>query len=101
MSESKSSMLKYAAAAVGVIAVAGLAFYLSKEEEMDFKVYTLEKLQELFSDLELEMTCIYARNYAHMLSLKEKGEWDEANMTEIMTTVDYEIEDKVRDMVRV
>ena len=93
-------MLKYAAAAVGVVALAGLAFWLSKEDELDYKVHTLEKLRELFQDIELEVTCIYARNYAHMLSLKEADEWEEEAMTEIMTNVDNEILDKIRDIVR-
>ena len=92
-------MVKYAAVAVGAIALGGLMFWMSKEDELDYKKFTLEKLKELFVEIELEVTCIYARNYAHMLSLKEKGDWADENMTEIRTTVNNEIMDKVADTV--
>ena len=45
------------------------------EEEVDYKVYNLERLREVFKELELEVYCIYARNYAHMLGQKEEEKW--------------------------
>ena len=70
-------MMTYAAVAVGAIGVAGLLFWMSKEdeEEVDYKVYNLERLREVFKEVELEVYCIYARNYAHMLGQKEEEKW--------------------------
>ena len=66
--------VKYALMGIGAVAVAGLAYWLSKDESspLDYKVYTKERLRELMDELELELTCIYARNYNVFLKVKEQ-----------------------------
>ena len=89
-------MAKYVAVGMGAVAVGAALWWLSKEDDLDYKEYNLEKLKEFFEEIELEVCCIYARNYAHMLSLKAKDEWEPDMLMETKTTVENEIIDKVR-----
>ena len=65
-------MAKYAVVGIGAVAIGAALWWLSKEDDLDYSPgnYDLAKLKELFEEIELEMCCIYARNYAHMLTLK-------------------------------
>ena len=93
------TMIKYAAASIGAIALAGLAYYLSKEETLDYKVYTADKLKAVMAELQLELTCIYSRNYNLMLRLKENGDWKEDALPQLRNLVNREIEDKTQQVV--
>ena len=90
---------KIAVVGIGALAVTALFWWLSKEDDLDYKEYTIDKLKALYDEIELELCCIYARNYAHMLSLKDKGEWEPEMMEETKTTIENEILDKVRQVI--
>ena len=78
MSNDTQSLIKYAVASIGAIAVVGLAYYLSKDnsQPLDYKVYNEKKFEALMDEIRLEFTCIYARNYNLLLKIKENGEDD-------------------------
>lgn len=78
MSSDTQSLIKYAVASIGAIAVVGLAYYLSKDnsQPLDYKVYNEKKFEALMDEIRLEFTCIYARNYNLLLKIKENGEDD-------------------------
>ena len=80
-------MAKYAVVALGAVAIGGALWWLSKEDDLDYRKYNLEKLKEVYETIELELCCIYARNYAHMLTLKEKKEWEVDMMLETQNTI--------------
>lgn len=73
------SMLKYAAAGVGAIVLGAAIWYMSKDSnvELDYNVYTKEKLEALMKEVELEFTCIYTRNYNILLKIKESDEFED------------------------
>lgn len=72
-------MLKYAAAGVGAIVLGAAIWYMSKDSnvELDYNVYTKEKLEALMKEVELEFTCIYTRNYNILLKIKESDEFED------------------------
>ena len=77
-SNDTQTLIKYAAASIGVLAVGFLAYYLSKDdtEELDYNRYNVKKFEALMDEIRLEFTCIYARNYNLFLKIKENGEDD-------------------------
>jgi hypothetical protein len=50
-------------------------------------------------EVELEFTCIYARNYNLMLRVKEAEEYDEGFVDQLRTLVSREIQDKQTQVV--
>ena len=63
---------------MGALALAGLVWYLSKDDEtLDYSKFNKAKLEVLMKEMELEITCIYARNYNIMLDIKADNEWDD------------------------
>ena len=70
---------KLAAAGVGAIALGALVWYLSKDDfvELDYKKYTVDRLEKLLNEVQLEYTCIYTRNYNILLRIKESEEWED------------------------
>ena len=78
MSSDTQTMIKYAVASIGALAVVGLAYYLSQDssEPLDYKIYNEKKFEALMDEIRLEFTCIYARNYNLLLKIKENGEDD-------------------------
>ena len=66
--------VKYALMGLGAVAVAGLAYWLSKDDvaPLDYKKYDKAHLKALMDELELELTCIYARNYNVFLKIREQ-----------------------------
>ena len=96
-----NSVLKYAVAGVGAIALGALVWYLSKDdfEPLDYTKYDKVKLEALMKELELEITCIYARNYTILLRVKENGEDTPDMMNELRTLVEHEIRDKKEQVV--
>ena len=92
----KQTLIKYAAASIGVVALAGLTYYLSldKHVAVENSRYNLEKFQALMAEMQLEFTCIYCRNYNLMLKIKENGEYKKSQMDQIRTRINMEIRDK-------
>ena len=97
--EDTKQMIKYAAVGIGAVALGAMLYYLSKEDDLDYKKFNLKELKKVYDEIELEGCCIYARNYAHMLSLKQKKEWEPDMLMETKTTVENEIIDKVRQVI--
>lgn len=63
-----NQMAKFAAIGVGAIAIGAMVWYLSRDDEtLNYKRYTKQRLEKLMTEMELEFTCIYARNYNLML----------------------------------
>ena len=95
-------VIKYVAIGTAIAATGAILWWLSAEEEtekLDFKEFTLAKLIEFYKEIELEFCCIYARNYAMMLELKEKGDWVEDVLMEIKTSIDNEKDAKEKDCI--
>ena len=70
MVDNNEKTLKYVLAGFGTVALGALVWYLSKDYRDPF---TKRRLQRLMEQIELEYTCIYARNYNKLLSFKEKN----------------------------
>ena len=85
--DQRMQMIKYAAAGVGALAFGTLLYLVWREDDVDEKLFTEEKLRELIIDIDLEMSCIYARHYSNMLHLKTTGEWERAVMEEIKSMI--------------
>ena len=66
--------VKYALMGFGAVAVARLAYWLCKNDvaTLDYKKYDKVHLKALMDELELEMTCIYVRNYNVFLKIREQ-----------------------------
>ena len=78
MVDNNQNLVKYVAAGVGAIALAAGLWYLSRDDEvLDYKRFTKKKLEKLMEEMQLELTCIYARNYNLLLKLKEEKDFDE------------------------
>lgn len=106
MSEDTSSYIKYALAGIGAIGLAAAVWYLSADEDavLDPKKYTKERLEKLMTELQLEITCIYARNYNVMLKIrtqleKEGRTFEPEDMQALRTLVNNEIKDKQEQVV--
>lgn len=95
-SSDSQSMIKFAFAGVGALALAGLVFYLSRDEtqQLDYKRYDKKKFQALMSEVQLELTCIYARNYNLLLKIKESGQQDDDLMDSLRHLINKETRDK-------
>jgi hypothetical protein len=50
-------------------------------------------------EVELEITCIYARNYNLLLKLKEESDYDDAALVQLRTLVNNEVKDKQAQVV--
>ena len=95
-------MIKYAMIGLGALAVAGIAYYLSQDTDaLDYKEYTKEKLETLMKEVQLELTCIYARNYNLLLKVKENDENfnEEEVMSQMKRLVAKETKDKEEQIV--
>ena len=55
---------------------------IKEDPELDYAQYDINVLRELYEELELEYQCIIARNYAHMLRLKQTGVWEDEMILE-------------------
>jgi len=87
------SMVKYAVAGIGAIAMAGLVYYLSSDDfvALDYKRYNVEKFEVLMNELNLEFTCIYTRNYNTYLKIKENGEGEDDLIDRVKLQVEREL----------
>jgi len=94
-------MIKYAVAGVGALALAGMLFYFSRDETqpLDYKRYDKKKFQALMSEVQLELTCIYARNYNLLLKIKESGQQDDDLLETLRHLINKETKDKQRQVV--
>ena len=61
MGDTNEKTLKYVLAGVSTVACGALVWYLSKDYRDPF---SKRRLQRLMEEIELELTCIYARNYS-------------------------------------
>ena len=70
-SNDTQTLMKYAAASIGVLAVGFLAYYLSKDEapELDYNRYNVKKFEALMDEIRLEFTCIFntTENFSEIL----------------------------------
>ncbi len=75
MEQDNGTLLKYALAGIGAIGVAAALWYLSRDDSEanleDKKQFSKERLEKLMKELQLEITCIYARNYNVMLKIRD------------------------------
>ena len=97
-----SSTIKYAMIGLGALAIAGLAWYLSQDQEgLDYNEFTKEKLEKLMKEVQLEFTCIYARNYNLLLKVKDADENfnEDEVMRQMLTLVKKETKDKEEQIV--
>lgn len=101
MSNDNQTLIKYAVASIGAIAIAGLAFYLSQDDfkGLDFKRYNLEKFKALMAEVQLEFTCIYTRNYNLLLKIKEHDEYEEGVMDQVRVLINKEMKDKTEQVL--
>jgi len=54
----------------------------------------MQRLEKLLNELELEFTCIFARNYNLMLEVKKEGAWNEEERQKLKNIVKIELVDK-------
>ena len=68
-----NQMVKYAVAGLSVIGLAAAVWFLSKDSDgdLDKKKFSRDRLEQLMKELQLEITCIYARNYNVMLKIRD------------------------------
>ena len=102
MASDSQSMIKYAVVGIGAMAIAGLMLYLSRDEgssSLDYKRFTKEKLRVLMDEMQLELTCIYARNYNLLLKIKENGQDDDELMDSLRVLINRETKDKQQQVI--
>ncbi len=79
MADSSQNTIKYVLAGVSTIALCAGLWYLSRDDEaLDYRKFSKQKLEKLMEEVELEITCIYARNYNLLLKLKEEDGYEKA-----------------------
>ena len=95
-----NSMVKYAVAGISALALGVLVWQLSRDDfsELDYTKYTKEELQALMKEVELEFTCIYARNYNILLRIKESDEFEEGILDQIRVLINKELRDKTEQV---
>ena len=94
--------MKYVLAGVSTVALGALIWYLSKDDEaLDYRKYSKDRLMRLMEEVELELTCIYARNYNLLLKIKEESpdDFGPGAMNELRTLVNNEIKDKQAQVI--
>ena len=92
-------MMKYAAAGVGALALGTLLYFVWREDDVDEKVFTEGKLRELMIDIDLEVSCIYARHYSNMVQMKNTGDWERAMMEDIKSMIQIEVEQRTSEVL--
>ena len=101
-----NQMVKYAVAGLSVIGLAAAVWFLSKDSDgdLDKKKFSRDRLEQLMKELQLEITCIYARNYNVMLKIRDQLEKEDKafgpeDMQALRRLVNNEIKDKQEQVV--
>ena len=90
---------KLAWGAAGLFVVGGLIWFLSGEEEkakLDDKVHNKDRMLTLLSELKLEYSCIYIRNFNLKLVKLGENKWDEAMKMNMEKVITVERNDKLK-----
>ncbi len=82
MADSSQNTIKYVLAGVSTLALCAGLWYLSRDDEaLDYRKFNKQKLEALMSEIQLEITCIYARNYNLLLKIKEEEGYDKSALS--------------------
>ena len=89
-----------------MIGLAAAVWFLSKDSDgdLDKKKFSRDRLEQLMKELQLEITCIYARNYNVMLKIRDQLEKEDKafgpeDMQALRRLVNNEIKDKQEQVV--